>query len=140
MIRPALLLVAVLAAVGAHADDERARLNYALHCQGCHLPDATGLDPDVPRMTGFVGNFLHSQAGREFVIRVPGVATAALNDADLAELVNWLLVTFSPNELPAGFEPYTAEEVAALRTDVEQQPQAVRARILADMSDTDTGR
>ena len=34
-------------------------VNYQLQCAGCHLPQGQGAPRnDVPRMTGFVGNFL----------------------------------------------------------------------------------
>ena len=99
----ALLLTVALYPV-ANADDHRAHVNYMIHCQGCHLPDAAGFAGKVPRMKNFVGYFLHSREGREFVIRVPGVATASLPDDELAELMNWLLLTHSAEQLPDAFE------------------------------------
>ncbi len=118
----------------ASADDQRASTNYTLHCQGCHLADATGLHNEVPRMKDFVGYFLHSQEGREFVIRVPGVATASLPDDELAELINWLLVTYSSKQLPESFRPFSIAEVAALRSDLEPDPGKTRIRILRDIA------
>ena len=95
---------------------ERARTNYILKCQGCHGPDAEGSSiAQVPRMRGFAGNFLRVPGGREFMVQVPGSATAALSDAALTELLNWLLPTISGAELPTDFVPYTTEEVARLR-------------------------
>ena len=38
-------------------------------------------------MAGFVARFLQVPGGREYLARVPGVATAALSDADLAEAI-----------------------------------------------------
>ena len=55
----------------AVADDRRAEVNYMLHCQGCHLPNAEGFDGRVPPMKDFVGYFLHSEEGRRFVVRDP---------------------------------------------------------------------
>jgi hypothetical protein len=46
---------------------------------------------------------------------VPGVAQSALDDAELAEVLNWLLAHFDAEHVPAGFKPYTAEEVGKLR-------------------------
>ena len=114
----------------ANADDHRARINYTIHCQGCHLADASGLDGEVPRMSNFVGYFLHSQEGREFVIRVPGVATSSLADDELTEMMNWLLLNFSAQELPDPFVPFSIDEVAALRPNLEEQPHITRLRIL----------
>ena len=102
-------------AFGDPVNTERARVDYMLNCQGCHLPkgDAAG---DVPRMRGFVGNFLKVPGGREFLVQVPGSANAALSDARLAELLNWMLLEISRDELPADFRPYTATEVGAYRS------------------------
>ncbi len=45
-------------------DEERARYNYVIFCQGCHLPDAGGSDyADVPAIKNYIGNFLNV-AGR----------------------------------------------------------------------------
>ena len=114
----------------ANADDHRARTNYMIHCQGCHLPEAIGFAGKVPRMKDFVGYFLHSKEGREFVIRVPGVATASLPDDDLTEMMNWLLLTYSAEQLPEPFVPFSVAEVAALRSDLEADPETTRMRIL----------
>ena len=118
----------------ANADDHRARINYMVHCQGCHLPEAVGFVGKVPRMKDFVGYFLHSRAGREFVIRVPGVATASLPDDELTEMMNWLLLTYSADQLPQPFVPFSTEEVAALRPDLEANPEKTRMLILGKIA------
>jgi hypothetical protein len=115
---------------GANANDHRARTNYMIHCQGCHLPEAVGFVGKVPRMKDFVGYFLHSREGREFVIRVPGVATSSLPDDELTEMMNWLLLTYSADQLPQPFVPFSTPEVAALRPDLEANPEKTRTRIL----------
>ena len=88
----AMFLVLACGGAGAGADDERAHVNYMLHCQGCHLPQTEGFPGKVPPIRDFVGYFLHSQEGREFLVRVPGVAQSALSDEEVAELMNWLVV------------------------------------------------
>lgn len=125
-----LSLLAVFLTGAAFADDERAHVNYMLHCQGCHLPEAQGFEGKVPPMKDFVGYFLHSGEGREFLIRVPGVAQSALNDSEVAELMNWLLVTFSSEQLPDRFVPFTDDEVASLRQDPISDPATSRELIM----------
>ena len=112
---------------GVNAD--RARVNYMLNCQGCHLPDGGGV-ADIPRMKGFVGNFLKVPGGREFVVRVPGSANAALDNAALAELLNWMLLEISASELPENFAPYTAEEVGRYRAQPLSDVNAVRTELI----------
>ena len=53
--------------------------------------------------------------GREYLGRVPGVATSPLGNADLAELMNWMFWRFDAAHLPADFMPFTAEEIGRLR-------------------------
>ncbi len=104
-----------------------------LSCQGCHRADATGTPQTTPTMAGFVARFLQVPGGREYLVRVPGVATAALSDADLAEVVNWSLVRFDAANVPADFEPYTAAEVArsAALKPLRAEAMTVRAGMVA---------
>ena len=129
-LRPALAAVALLLCTVAGADDNRAHVNYMLHCQGCHLADANGVGDDVPRMKDFLGYFLHDARGREFVVQVPGVATAQLADEEIAELLNWLLVRYSEQQLPENYVPYTAAEVGALRRTPVSDPAERRRELL----------
>lgn len=129
------IAILVLVTCGAAlADDRRAEVNYMLHCQGCHLPEAAGFEGKVPPMKDFVGYFLHSAEGRDFLIRVPGVAHAALSDEEVAELMNWLVQSFSAAQLPDPYQPYTRDEVAMLRDHPERDPDAARQKILADLA------
>ncbi|MCP4299278.1 MAG: hypothetical protein GY783_01715 [Gammaproteobacteria bacterium] len=125
-----MLLAGLLCFGTALADDDRARFNYMIHCQGCHLPDAEGYRDRVPRMNNFLGYFLHSKEGRDFIIRVPGVSLAQLPDDEIAELMNWLVNAYSAEQRPDEFVPYTESEVNALRKSPEADPLATRLRIL----------
>ena len=115
----------------------RARQNWILSCQGCHRADATGTPQTTPTMAGFVAKFLHVPGGREYLVQVPGVATAAMSDADLAEVVNWSLVRFDAANIPDGFKPYTPVEVGKLRLKpLRAEATMVRATMLARMPET----
>ena len=134
VIRVAFLLATLSLSPLTVADDQRAQFNYMIHCQGCHLPDAVGFSGRVPRMKDFAGFFLHSDEGREFLIRVPGVSTASLPDDQVAELINWLLVTYSAPQLPVDFRPFTEPEVAGLRANPERDPESTRRTILQQIA------
>jgi cytochrome c553 len=95
---------------------QRAWQHWTLNCQGCHRPDGTGSDGTAPSLAGTVARFLSAPGGREYLCRVPGVATSSLGDADLAELMNWILWRFDREHLPANFQPFTAAEIGRLRT------------------------
>lgn len=81
-----------------------------------------------------MGYFLHSAEGREFLIRVPGVSTASLPDDEIAELVNWLIATYSAEQTPEEYLPYSESEVAALRKRPEPDPEKTRKIILDDIA------
>ena len=131
MIRTMLVLLPGMLGFGtADADNDRARFNYMIHRQGCHLPDASGYQDKVPRMKNFLGFFLHSQEGRDFIIQVPGVSLAQLPDDEIAELMNWLINAYSAEQRPDEFVPYTQSEVNALRQSPEADPLTTRLRIL----------
>jgi hypothetical protein len=117
---------------------ERARVNYMLNCQGCHLAAGQGVLGLVPRMSNYVGNFLRVPGGREFLVQVPGSANAAIDNAALAELLNWILVTMSPDELPESWQHYTAVEVGALRAVPLREVEAIRARLVQRIEQSST--
>jgi hypothetical protein len=102
-------------AIPGVSNPARARVDYMLKCQGCHHPDGSGNIANTPPLTGEVGKFLAVPGGREFLGRVPGVASTDLDDVRLAELLNWTLYTFDRGHMPANFSPYSAEELGALR-------------------------
>jgi hypothetical protein len=102
---------------------QRAWQHWVLNCQGCHRPDGTGSAGTAPGIAGTVARFLHTPGGREYLGRVPGVATSPLGDAELAEVLNWMLWRFDAAHIPAAFQPYTADEVGRLR----QQPLRIEA-------------
>jgi len=93
----------------------RAWQNWTLNCQGCHRLDGTGSEGTAPSLAGTVAKFLWVPGGREYLMRVPGVATSPLSSEDLAEVVNWMLWRFDRAHVPAGFRPFTAAEIARWR-------------------------
>lgn len=124
-------------AIPGVADARQARTDYQLKCQGCHRPDGSGDDHSNPPMRGIVARFLTVQGGREFIGRVPGVATVDLPDDRLANLVNWTIYRFDREHVPAGFRPYTAAEIGRLRQNpLRLGHAAARARLVAGFAKT----
>ena len=119
------MLVALAAWTPAARADLSARSNYMIHCQGCHLADGTGHEPDVP-----------SLAGRRYLAQVPGASQAPISDRELAAVLNWVLATFSAGALPADFSGYTEGEVARYRHDRPLDIMAVRRTLLDALVDT----
>jgi mono/diheme cytochrome c family protein len=110
-------LCAALLGLGAPAAaGDFGRQNYIQHCAGCHQFDGSGSPAHgVPNMKNVVGHFLRLPEGRAFLVQVPGTAQAPLKDAQIAEMLNWMLARFSREQMPADFVPYGAEEVRRYR-------------------------
>lgn len=124
------------------SNPQQAKVDYILKCQGCHRPDGGGDDRSNPPMKGIVAKFLSVPGGREFLGRVPGVSTVNLDDARLANLVNWTLYTFDPGHVPTSFRPYTPEEIGRLRRNpIRLERAETRARLVAGFPQdrTETG-
>jgi hypothetical protein len=132
-VRALLLGVALaLAAPPAHAVGGP-ELDYTLECEGCHRADGSGTPGSVPALHDSVARLLAVPGGREYLPRVPGVAQAPLDDAALAAVLNWLLDRFDHARVPAGFTPYTADEVGRLRKQPLLNVEAERTRLLEQL-------
>ena len=127
-------LILALAAAGTAAAASP-QFNYILHCQGCHLADGGATPGKIPPLIG-TGRFLAVQGGREFLVRVPGVSLSIIPDDELAKLMNWFLYRFSADDMPADFEPYTADEVGRYRQEPLVEVEAVRVGLLGAYEDT----
>lgn len=107
-----------------------ARGHYVLACAGCHGLQGRGKPeayvPDLSQM----GEWLRVPGGREFVIGVPGMMGTGLDDAQVAEVANWLLANVSRSVAPAGHQPFTEAEVAKVRAQPMVDVAARRARLL----------
>ncbi len=104
------------AAIAGVDNPQRAWQHWTLNCQGCHRPDGHGSPGAAPDIAGSVAKFLRVDGGREYLARVPGVATSPLSSRDLAEVLNWMLWRFDAADIPANFQPYTEPELDRLRT------------------------
>jgi hypothetical protein len=105
-------------------------VNYMLQCMGCHGPDGTGEAGRVPALNQTALLFARMPEGRRYLLQVPGVAQSTLSDAELAELLNWMIPHFGGTSAQ-GFTPFTPQEVARFRKSPLADPRAERERLLA---------
>lgn len=126
------ILLAVLASLSlpAAATDEEVRANYLLACRGCHLADGSGVPPEVPSLQNTLGQFATSPEGRDYLVRVPGASQSRLNDAQLAEVINWVLTEFNVDTLPNDFQPFTTIEVTSARKQILADPVKLRSSLV----------
>ena len=85
-------------------------------------------------MKGQVGHFLATEAGRDYLVRVPGSATSALADTELAEVLNWILVSMGGDSVDQDFAPYSASEVSTLRVKPLNEVVNYRAHLLQEIA------
>ncbi len=128
--RVALLAGALLWAVASEARAFPAATNYATQCQGCHRASGEGTADIVPRIDGTIGEILARPGGREYLIRVPGVAQAQLDDRELATLLDWVVQRFG-GPTAADAAAFLPEEVGRLRRAPLIDVTAARARLFA---------
>ena len=74
--------------------------------------------------------FSTSAQGRDYVVRVPGVAQSPLSDQDTAVLLNWMARNLSDLTVPPDFVDYSPAEIHRLRLHPLVQVSAIRARLL----------
>jgi hypothetical protein len=104
--------------------------NYALQCMGCHTPDGAGVADRVPSIRDTLLPFSGMAEGRRFLVQVPGSAQSTLTNAELAELLNWMIHTLSATKAPESFVPFTEGEVAKYRAQTLIEVRATRERLL----------
>jgi len=120
----ALVGMAVSAPAIAYATDGT-EATYLLHCSGCHRSDGTGVPGTTPDLHQ-LAPLLHSERGRAYLVRVPGVAQAPVDDGELARLLNWVLQRFSA---VTPDPPFSAAEVGRLRVEPLRDPGSERRAI-----------
>ena len=126
--------------LSSKTDAGEARVNYMLYCQGCHLSDGAGSPrAEVPEMKDYVGNFLKVPQGREYLVRVPGSANAPIGDDQLANLLNWILLTIAGESTPKGFTPYSGEEVGEMREKSLTNIVTLRSNLIEKINQTTAG-
>jgi cytochrome c len=105
---------------------------YASKCAVCHQGRGQGVRAMYPPLAR-LGGFARSEEGRAFLVHVvafgmsgtvvvdrqryfgvmPGVPK--LSDADLADVLDYVLSAFDGAELPKDFRPFTTDEVRRYR-------------------------
>ena len=96
------------------------------------MPDGTGLPQVVPTLHDVIGRMVTNPAGRDYIVRVPGVSQAPINSEKLTEVLNWMLTEFNSDTLPENFKPLTVKEVKRARSRQLPDPLRYRAELFPD--------
>src|ERR1700722_20578680 len=124
--------IALLCTAADSAWAYRPAVNYQINCMGCHLGDGSGQVGRVPSIRRSLVLFSASREGRDYIVRVPGVAQSPLSDGDTAALLNWMARNLSDLKLPPDFVDYSEAEVQGLRHRPLAKVSDVRARLMKD--------
>src|SRR5580692_2061813 len=119
---------------GGASSDAGSRV-FAANCAACHQAGGTGLAGAFPPLAGHVPDLLKRADGRTYIGKVllfglegeisingnnyAGTMPAwdSLSDNDIADVLNYVGNAWDNGKsLPAGFKPFTADEIKALRT------------------------
>jgi mono/diheme cytochrome c family protein len=145
------LLAAIATLVIAGAARASGKDLFEQHCAVCHQMNGKGVPGAYPPLADSVGAYVRIPAGRAYLVHVVSFGmTGAIaahaqsydglmqpwtqfSDAQIAEILNYVLTGFNRKLLPRGFGPYTAAEVARLRSHRESfaQVHEERARLLS---------
>ena len=123
--------VASLLAMGAPTVEAQTspKFFFLQFCVGCHQYDGSGLPPDVPSLRDDLSYLIGSPAGRDFMLRVPGVIGAPGSAEEVADLLNWIVESFYQGETDSA--PFTAAEVLEGRKRPMKDPIKERLELLA---------
>ena len=71
---------------------------------------------------------------RGYLVRIPGASQAPIDDAELTEVINWLLEQWNADTLPRDFEKLTVDEVSRARQNILADPLRYRIEHWKDYS------
>ena len=92
-----------------------AQSDYLEQCGGCHGIQGNTAPAPVPVLRARVGYFMCTEAGRRYLIRLPNVSYARVDDESLADMMNFVVFGLGAPTAPANARSFTAEEVRELR-------------------------
>lgn len=95
------------------ADPDLAEADYVEQCAGCHGVRGSSVPAHLPELKDRVGWFMCTPGARAYLLRLPNVAHSRLTDnAQLADMMNYVVFVLGGQSAPAGTKPFTAAEVA----------------------------
>ena len=130
-----LLATSLVVGIGKACAGENVDYLYRLHCSRCHGFDSEGSKLGcIPPFSGIVGHFAGTPDGRLYLVRVPGVANAALPGSETAGLLNYVLRNWGRREIAPGARNFTAEEARELRDVRVDDVAALRPTLAATLA------
>lgn len=103
--------------------------DYIEQCGGCHGLQGTSAPAEIPVLRERVGYYMCLPEGRSYLLRLPNVAHSRItDDAELADLMNFVAFGLGGASVPASAKPFTAEEVTRERPHAMSTESLIAAR------------
>jgi mono/diheme cytochrome c family protein len=115
-----------------------AESTYLESCGGCHGIQGVSADGLVPPLKDRAGYFLCTEKGRGYIVQLPNVAFAKWSDAELADMMNFVVFRLGGNSAPESAKRYTPEEIRDLRAQPLRTPglRAYRKLVVSEIVQT----
>lgn len=95
----------------------QAQSDYLEHCGGCHGLQGSTAPAPIPVLRDRAGFLACTDAGREYLLRLPNVAHSQLDDEALADMMTFVVFDLGGGSRSlARRRPFTTEEVAKFRS------------------------
>jgi hypothetical protein len=135
-------LVAVICPSGAFGQTKAQAVNltgaqsdYLEHCGGCHGLQGDSSPAPIPVLRDRVGYFMCSGAGRRYLLHLPNVDRADVDDGRLADMMNFVVFDLGGHSTPSGVQAFGEAEVKAERgkTMTGSEVMDQRKRVVEDL-------
>nr|WP_319250923.1 hypothetical protein [uncultured Celeribacter sp.] len=127
-----LLALSPVTVLAAEQPERTAHTNFVLRCAGCHGFEGGGTpEGGIPAFPDSVGYIAGTDLGRTYMMHVPGVVGASLNNREIAEVMNYVLDVWGATEGGETPQPFTEEEVTRRRA-VEVPDVVAYRRLVVD--------
>ena len=90
--------------------------HYMESCGGCHGLNGVSSRPHVPQLRDDAGYLLCTAEARDYALRLPNVAFAAMSPQQMADTMNFVAFDLGGATVPRGARRFTAREVLAARS------------------------
>jgi hypothetical protein len=105
-----------------------AQSDYLEQCGGCHGMQGDTTPAPIPVLRDRVGYFMCTQAGRDYLLRLPNIVNARVDDESLADMMNFVVFSLGGRSAPPNAPRFTTADVARLRPHVMRGNEVVANR------------
>lgn len=111
------------------------RVDYLLHCSGCHGTKGNGtITGGIPAFPNSISHIASYENGRNYILQVPGVITTNMSDPEIARVLNYILEEWGDG---AEVAPFSGPEVTRRRALPAREVAEYRREITEELRQSD---